>query len=691
MFIEDIGEKCTGCKMCKDICPNNAIEFYENSEGFWYPKINLNLCTKCGLCVCKCPAVLEKQSNKIENLEVYAAWSKNNDVRHESTSGGIFWELAIYFIRKGGIVVGSRYSDDFKGARHCVARTEEELEYLRGSKYFQSDTDGIYRIVKQEAEQNKSVLFCGTPCQIAAMSCYLGKEYENVYFVDFICRCINSPLAFRKYISELEKEYGATAIKVQLKNKDRGWQSLASKIEFSNGKKTCRNFLEDWWIKGFVPGGLYGRKACYHCGYRVLPRKISDITIGDFWGIDDVSEYDMFEGVSVVLLNSEKGKQLFNDISLQLYYKKKKIEDVLGGNPALLNDLEYTDGRTIFFEKLQKEKFSDAVKIALGLPMREKFFNKIRIFYKEFITVCKKKNVSVGKYFYYNYFCHNIIRTGKAKVIMDKDVILDLHKTAKLYIHGDRDFRVGINKLKGSKAETFIRMERDSVWNVKHGADIFYLTTIEIKENANLETGYFSLNTGSTMIVDLDMELGEDVMIGRNVLMYDSDFHQVIDQFGNEVSHPQKVCIEDHVWLTGNITVLKGTRIGRGSIVSAYTQINKDVPADSLISGKSVGKPVREVFGWQRRRFKYTGKTWNYILYGYGHVGKMFYKKHKDDIRYIIDNGIQDKNIYSFEEFNNKYPTIDESLVWVISVQNSFEELYYQVRKKYPNHIIISV
>lgn len=693
MCVQDIGKKCTGCKMCKDICPQNAIYFEINSEGFWYPKVNQNLCNSCGVCIKKCPAVASKQLEVMQDPEVYAAWSKNRDVRHESTSGGVFWEFAISFIRRGGLVVGSQYGDDWKSAKHCIVRTEEELELLRGSKYFQSDTEGIYKAVKDEADLGKEILFCGTPCQIAALSMYLGKEYEKVYFMDFICRCINSPLAFNKYISELEELYGADAVRVQLKNKDRGWQSLASKVEFSNGKSSCLDYTEDWWIKGFVPGGFYGRESCYCCNYRTLPRKVADISIGDFWGIDDVSEYDMFEGVSVILLNSPKGRTLFNRITSQVRYKKKSIEDVFRGNPALLENLNYSDGRNIFFKEIQNRKFSDAVKKAAGVSeqKRKNILISIKNMQREIREVQKKKNVSIIKYIYYNYFSDNIIRTGKAKLIPDKDVVFDFHKTSKLYIHGDRDFRVGINKLRGSKAETFIRMERDAVWKAKHGADIFYSTTVEIKENATLETGYFSMNTGSVIVVDLEMELGEDVMIGRNVLMYDSDFHQVFDQSGNEANFPQKVCIEDHVWLTGNITVLKGARIGQGAIISAYTQINKDVPQDTLISGKSVGKPIKETYGWRRQRFKYAGKNWKYILYGYGYYGKQFYKKHKEDILYIIDNGLKESNIYSFKEFNEKHPTIDENLVWVITAQNYFEELYQQVRSKYPNHTIISI
>ena len=330
-------EQCTGCKMCEDICPKGAISFETDDQGFWYPKVS-DLCIECGLCVKKCPS-LNKHLQNEELPKVYSAWSKNDNVRISSTSGGIFWEIASKFIMQGGVVVGSRYCDDWKSAKHVIVKNLDELSMIKGSKYFQSDTEGIYSKVRKELEAGNKVLFCGTPCQISAIKAFLGREYKKLYCMDFICRSINSPKAFRAYIDELEKEYNSEVVEVHLKNKKNGWQSLASQVCFKNGEESIRDKNEDWWVKGFIYNDLYTRESCYHCQYKVLPRLNSDITIGDFWGIQNQKNIDMFKGISVVLLNTQKGKEIFNDNKNAFIFNKHNIDEVLSGNPALLKNL----------------------------------------------------------------------------------------------------------------------------------------------------------------------------------------------------------------------------------------------------------------------------------------------------------------------------------------------------------------
>ena len=214
-------EKCTGCKMCADICPENAISYETDNQGFWYPKVNSS-CIECGLCVKKCPSLNEHKINEAQP-KVYSVWSKNDETRITSTSGGAFWEIALKFLYNGGVVVGSRYGNDWKSAEHIIARNIEELFEIKGSKYFQSDTAGVYKDVKIELNNGKNVLFCGTPCHIAAIKSFLGKEYDNLYCMDFICRSINSPKAFKAYIEELEEKYESKVVEVHLKIKKNGW------------------------------------------------------------------------------------------------------------------------------------------------------------------------------------------------------------------------------------------------------------------------------------------------------------------------------------------------------------------------------------------------------------------------------------------------------------------------------------
>lgn len=687
-------KRCTGCKMCADVCTLRAISFRTDKEGFWYPEINKEKCTNCGMCVKKCPVKNQEKLRKTALPIVYSAWSRDGDVRHESTSGGIFFEVAKIFIKKGGVVVGARYGKDWKSAEHFLAHDMKELECLRGSKYFQSDTEGIYRKVKKEADEGKAVLFCGTPCQNAALELYLEKEYPNVYFMDFICRSINSPLAFERYISELEEIYGAEVVKVQLKNKKNGWQSLASKVCFANNKESIKDREQDWWVKGFICNDLYTRESCFECQYRTLPRKTADITIGDFWGITGESNYDMFQGISVVLVNTTKGNELFEQVRPFLYVKKRKIEEVIPGNNALIQNPTRTAKKDVFFELIQNHSFSEAVMQCTNNTSKEKtnYLKKLFRVIDDIQKYRKRGELSIQKYIYLNYFCKNIVRKGNAKIIPYKNAIIDLQPTAKINLYGDLDFEVGINKLKGSKAETYIRMDRDSVWNVHHGGALFFNTTLEIKENAVFDSGFFTANSGSVIIVDKKITFGEDVMLGRNVMIYDSDFHQLKNEEGKQINSPKEVKIGNHVWLTSNINILKGVTIGQDSLVTAQTVINKDMPEHSIIAGMAMGKSIKDQVNWSRSRTsKYESvlRQSKIILFGYGVVGKRFLFVYKENVKYIIDNFAEAEEIYKFKEFCENHPNLDDDYVWVIASPNHFSELYGQVKKSYPEMIII--
>lgn len=594
--------KCTGCKMCADICPVGAISFEVDEQGFWYPKVNSS-CVNCELCLKRCPSLNEHKTIQ-RKPDVYAVWSKNEDVRITSTSGGAFWEIAHSFLSDGGYVVGSRYGKDWKSAEHIIAKNTNELLEIKGSKYFQSDTNGIYKEVKNALDNKKKVLFCGTPCQIAAIKSFLGKEYDNLFCMDFICRSINSPKAFRAYIEELENLYGSKVKEVHLKNKKYGWQSLASQVKFENGIESIKDKDQDWWVKGFIYNDLYTRESCYHCQYKVLPRLNADISIGDFWGIKYQSADNMFKGISVMLLNTEKGRHLFETYKDSFEYQEHSLEEVLEGNPALLKNPIKTDKQDKFFELLKDHSFSYAVSQCIKPSNYKRLKGKIKTVYvklKYIARVILKTDIDIKKYIYYNYFCKNIIRKSNSKIIPHKNAILDLQGNARIILSGNKNLEIGINKLKKSKAETHVRLNDGAIWNCQNGADLFYNTVVEIKENANFDTGYFSANGGSVIISHKNIKFGEDVMIGRNVIIYDSDFHTLYNSKGIACNPPKAVSVEDHVWLTSNIIVQKGVTIGQGSLITAYTTVNKNVPAHAIFGGESVGKEIKKQVDWGRQ------------------------------------------------------------------------------------------
>lgn len=688
-------EKCTGCKLCGDICPNGAIIFKTDCQGFWYPDIIAEKCNGCGLCELKCPSLNSVKCSKREEPKIYAAWSKDSDIRYQSTSGGVFWEIANAFIKEGGVVVGSKWSEDWKTAVHSIAHNVDELVSLRGSKYIQSDTAGIYKEIKKELQKGASVLFCGTPCQNAAVQKFIGNDENKIFYMDFICRSINSPLAFQAYIQEKEKKYDSKAINVRLKDKEKGWESLATKIVFENGQKSLKDRNNDEWVKGFLKGDLYTRDSCFRCQYRLIPRNVSDITIGDFWGVENESAYDMFRGISVVMVNTETGAQLLQMAKRQLCLREKSIEDVLSGNPALLNNPRENDYKKIFFEMLRKEGFSKSVREILKEDLHQATNITIQEIYESDAEKYRNSGIiDKDLYFYLNFECLNVIHNGNGRIIPYINTVINMHPTAKIIIDGDNDIEIGANLLIGSKQETLIRLEADSVFNIKHGGYIFYGTTIELKGNARFKTGYFSINTGSIIIIAKKVTFGEDVMIGRNVIIYDSDFHQILDDLGNYINPPQEVVIGDHVWLTANINVNKGVHIGEGSIVANQTVITKDIPPYSLVAGCSVGKVIKENIEWSRKpvgRYDIEYKTRKIILYGYGVEGKKFYKKHKEHIAFIIDNYSLEENVIKYVDFIKSHENlISDEYLWVIASPNHYEELYNHIKQEYADALVIS-
>ena len=590
---------CTGCKMCADLCPKNAIMFNEDKEGFWYPSVDGNTCINCGLCTKKCPALNPFRKEDNHEPDVYALWSRNDETRTTSTSGGVFWEFAEWFILNGGVVVGSRYGNDWRSAFHAIASTIEELEALKGSKYFQSDTSGIYKKTRSYLEQGIHVLFCGSPCQIAALHAYLNKQYDNLYTMDFICRSINSPKAFKSYINELEKKYGSKVSEVHLKDKTNGWQSLASRVTFEDGQISLEDKNTDYWVRGFIHNDLYTRESCYHCQYKVLPRAAADLTIGDFWGIRNQEQSDMFKGISVLLVNSDKGKKLFEMVCDRFYFQEHSMTEVFPGNPALLKNPVRTAKQDKFFELLNSgASFSSAVSACIESKkpsVLKTIWRKIKKVKSLYI-----KEISIPKYIYYNYFCSHVQRTNGAKVLPHKNAIINFDKGSKIILSGG-NLEIGFNKLKRSRSETHIRMNDNATWICKGGALLFYDTVLEIKKDALFETGFFSMNGGSVIIIHKKITFGDDVMIGRNVIIYDSDFHTLYNRSYKAVNCPKPVTIEDHVWLTTNVMVQKGVTIGHDSLIAAYTVVNKNVPPHSIIGGKASGEVIKDWVQWDRR------------------------------------------------------------------------------------------
>lgn len=353
---------CTGCNACYNICPKNAISMSPDSEGFVYPIVNEKQCVQCGLCQKTCPPLNNyKNEDNFKNPEVYAAWSLDEDIRRNSTSGGIFSELAREVLENNGCVVGARYTENHM-VEHCMINTVEDLEKLRQSKYSQSDIGLVYREIRRCLIDGKKVLFCGTPCHCAGLTSYLQRKYDNLIVCDFICRGINSPKTYTKYLEMLEKKYKSKIEKVIFKNKTYGWNQFATLIKFKNGEQYLQDRNHDLFMKGYIKHNFYMRLSCHECKFKTMPR-VSDITLGDFWGIGQTRPHlDEDKGTSVVFINSTKGRNIFDSIKKNIFFEQCAFEEAKNGNPYILNPVSKNPNRAKFLKDLDRLPFDRCIK-----------------------------------------------------------------------------------------------------------------------------------------------------------------------------------------------------------------------------------------------------------------------------------------------------------------------------------------
>ena len=210
------------------------------------------------------------------------------------------------------------------------------------------------------------------------------------------------------------------------------------------------------------------------------------------------------------------------------------------------------------------------------------------------------KKVNIIDFFYLNYFCESVIRTDHYKLIPYKNSVIDISKNAKIYIRGG-DIEIGCDLLKKSKAETRVRLRENAIWSSKNGCKISYGTTLEILDNAILNSGYFTVNCNSVIVVAKKMYLGQDVMIGRNAVLYDSDFHQMLDKKGKTLNPASQVKVGSHVWIGANSTILKGTMIGQNSVIGANAVVNGEVPEKVIFNIKREKFVRNEFEKWDRK------------------------------------------------------------------------------------------
>lgn len=329
MKIENFNE-CCGCAACLNKCPKNAIVMKENEQGFLYPIIDKNKCISCGLCEKVCPMLNKLEPSKEQNQKFYAVKHKEEKIREASSSGGVFNEIAELFLKNNGVIYGAVFTDDFK-VKHIRAEDRSGKDKMRGSKYVQSDIQDVYENLKKDLEGNRKVLFSGTPCQIVAIKKYLGKEDENLTTCDIICHGVPSPKVFKEYLEMQSRKFDSKINSVSFRSKKIKGFVQSMEIEFKNGKRYLKKLYKDLYGYSFL-NEILMRNSCFNCPYS-YDNRVGDITLGDFWGIEHVvKNFDDKKGVSLVIVNNDKGKKIFNEIKENFNFVETNKEESLKYN-----------------------------------------------------------------------------------------------------------------------------------------------------------------------------------------------------------------------------------------------------------------------------------------------------------------------------------------------------------------------
>lgn len=349
-------KKCTGCLSCYNACPYGAIEKEYDGEGFIRPVVREDRCRHCKKCILACPVCTECESY-LTPEKCYAVMA-GDQWRIKGSSGGMFPYMASVFLEQGGYAAGAVFDEDFR-VKHIVTNRQDELEKIYTSKYVQSDPGEVYKEIRVLLEKNEKVLFSGCACQIAGLKKYLSKEYENLFLVDVVCHGVPSPAVFGKYIHEIEDEEGAVK-EISFRNKEKmGWKTgFYARLE--DGREILRSVEDDLFLSGYL-ANWFLRECCYECRFK--EHRYGDITLGDFWGINRLTEFDDGQGTSLVIVNSPKGEMIFDGL---LKDTKKAVitytENAISFNPCISHSVKKMRLRDLFFAEIWNRSFHDAVR-----------------------------------------------------------------------------------------------------------------------------------------------------------------------------------------------------------------------------------------------------------------------------------------------------------------------------------------
>lgn len=389
--------KCCGCAACMQTCPKHCITMQPDNEGFLYPQVDHTQCIECGLCEKVCPYLHEAKTSK--PLKVLAAINRDEPVRMSSSSGGIFTSLAQYVIQNGGVVFGARF-DNRWDVIHDYTDKVDGLSAFRGSKYLQSRVGDTFILARRFLKEGRTVLFSGTSCQIAALRRFLQKDYDNLLTADLVCHGTPSPLVWRIYLEEIIARKGdknsvshpltsdsklnalSTIRSIQFRNKCYGWKKYSFALKLSKASAAGEQntvlhssiFTQDAYMQAFLDNVTL-RPSCYCCPAKD-GRSGADITLGDFWGIENVlPSFDDDKGTTLLLVNTDKGQEYINRLSIDT--QEAPADSISRYNLSYYSPVAESVNRTFFFRMFRHFGFHKAWHLTISSNLLVRIFRKL--------------------------------------------------------------------------------------------------------------------------------------------------------------------------------------------------------------------------------------------------------------------------------------------------------------------------
>lgn len=386
----DITEKfeCCGCSACVQKCPKHCISLNEDNEGFLYPTFDKSICVDCGICDKVCPITNPYEERK--PVSVLAAINRNEDIRLQSSSGGIFTILAENVIDNNGVVFGARYDDKWQVVLDYT-ETLDGLANYRGSKYLQARVENTFKQCEDFLKSGKQVIFSGSPCQISGLKHFLKKEYDNLLTVDFVCHGVPSPKVWRMYLDERKKEWASKYKKntddleikrIFFRDKTKSWHRFHLAFDFvfkSDGIDSLGTDSKpldgDDYMKAFLSDMIL-RPSCHECKVRGF-RSNSDITIADYWGIENVKpEIDDDKGVGLVMIHTQKGSDSLKLEDLECV--ETSFDDAYKFNHSIMQSVKPHHNRKKFFDSIDSsDSVISLIREMLKPTIKEHFKNVV--------------------------------------------------------------------------------------------------------------------------------------------------------------------------------------------------------------------------------------------------------------------------------------------------------------------------